>query len=29
MVTNGISHYFCKLDYEAERYVFLEQLPKR
>jgi hypothetical protein len=27
MVTNGISHYFCQMDYQNERYIFLEQLP--
>lgn len=29
MVTNGIVHYFCRLDYENERYVFLETIPER
>lgn len=28
MVTNGIDHYFCQLDYEAEKYHFLEDLPE-
>lgn len=28
MVTNGLSHYFCRMDYQAERYVFLEDLPQ-
>lgn len=28
MVTNGIDHYFCKLDYEAEQYNFLDDLPE-
>ncbi|MFD1095336.1 type I restriction enzyme HsdR N-terminal domain-containing protein [Salegentibacter chungangensis] len=27
MVTNGLEHYFCKLDYEAEEYKFLRDLP--
>lgn len=27
MVTNGLHHYFCKLDYQNQRYEFLEQLP--
>ena len=27
MVTNGHDHYFCKMDYENEQYVFLEELP--
>jgi hypothetical protein len=26
-VTNGISHYFCKIDYQQQRYVFLKDLP--
>lgn len=27
MVTNGLNHYFCKMDYEKEQYVFLSELP--
>ncbi len=27
MVSNGLQHYFCKLDYENERYIFLEDIP--
>ena len=27
MVSNGLQHYFCKLDYENECYVFLENIP--
>ena len=27
MVTNGIEHYYCKLDYEAEKYHFLKDIP--
>lgn len=27
MVTNGINHYFCQLDYHNGRYVFLKELP--
>lgn len=27
MVTNGLQHYFCKMDFENQRYVFLEELP--
>ncbi|NMH29097.1 type I restriction enzyme HsdR N-terminal domain-containing protein [Flavobacterium silvaticum] len=27
MVTNGLSHYFCKLDYTNGRYNFLRSLP--
>lgn len=28
MVTNGHHHYFCKMDYPNERYIFLENLPE-
>ncbi|EAR01476.1 type I restriction enzyme HsdR N-terminal domain-containing protein [Maribacter sp. HTCC2170] len=27
MVTNGLDHYFCKMDYSEEKYHFLEQVP--
>ncbi len=27
MVTNGLEHYFCQMDIENERYVFLENIP--
>lgn len=27
MVTNGLNHYFCQMDFENERYLFLEELP--
>ena len=27
MVTNGLKHYFCKIDYQQENYIFLEDLP--
>jgi hypothetical protein len=27
MVTNGLNHYFCQMDYENEKYSFLENLP--
>lgn len=27
MVTNGLHHYFCKMDFENEKYSFLEKLP--
>jgi len=27
MITNGLQHYFCKMDFEKQRYVFLEDLP--
>lgn len=29
MVTNGLDHYYCRMDYENERYVFLEEIPER
>ncbi|MGO3181734.1 MAG: type I restriction enzyme HsdR N-terminal domain-containing protein [Aequorivita sp.] len=29
MVTNGLEHYFCKMDFENERYIFLEDIPER
>lgn len=28
MVTNGLDHHFCQLDYEQEKYHFLQSLPK-
>lgn len=27
LVTNGLNHYFCRIDYEKASYVFLEDLP--
>ncbi len=27
MVTNGLNHYYCQLDYENEKYHFLSELP--
>tara|TARA_R110002072_G_scaffold117281_7_gene248238 strand:- start:33643 stop:34095 length:453 start_codon:yes stop_codon:yes gene_type:complete len=27
MVTNGLYHYYCQLDYENEKYQFLEEIP--
>lgn len=27
MVTNGLNHYYCQMDYKEERYQFLENLP--
>lgn len=27
MVTNGLNHYFCQMDYEKETYHFLRTLP--
>ena len=28
MVTNGIDHYYCQMDFEAENYVFLKDIPE-
>ncbi|HKJ47475.1 MAG TPA: type I restriction enzyme HsdR N-terminal domain-containing protein [Christiangramia sp.] len=28
MVTNGKEHFFCKMDYENENYIFLKELPE-
>jgi hypothetical protein len=27
MVTNGLNHYFCMMDFENEKYLFLKELP--
>ncbi|QRM90037.1 restriction endonuclease subunit R [Lacinutrix sp. WUR7] len=27
MVTNGINHYYCAMDFDAERYQFLKDIP--
>ena len=27
MVTNGLNHYFCEMDFENENYLFLKNLP--
>jgi len=27
MVTNGMEHYYCKMDHNAEKYVFLKDIP--
>jgi hypothetical protein len=27
VVTNGIEHYYCKMDFEKETYVFLKEIP--
>jgi predicted type IV restriction endonuclease len=27
MVTNGLNHYFCQMDHEQEKYLFLQDLP--
>jgi type I site-specific restriction endonuclease len=28
MVTNGLNHYFCRMDYEQEQYRFLQDIPQ-
>ena len=28
MVTNGLAHYYCRMDFKAERYVFLKDIPE-
>lgn len=27
MITNGLNHYFCQMDFENEKYTFLRDLP--
>lgn len=27
LVTNGLKHYFCKIDKEQHKYIFLEDIP--
>ena len=27
MITNGLNHYFCKMDFKTEQYLFLETIP--
>tara|TARA_B110000037_G_scaffold72019_1_gene86818 strand:+ start:708 stop:1151 length:444 start_codon:yes stop_codon:yes gene_type:complete len=27
MVTNGLEHFFCKMDFENKKYLFLKNLP--
>lgn len=27
IVTNGLEHYFCQMDFENEQYVFLKDIP--
>ncbi len=29
MVSNGINHYYCQMDFENQRYLFLKELPKK
>ena len=28
MVTNGLNHYYCKMDFENEQYEFLQDIPE-
>ncbi|NNL16927.1 MAG: type I restriction enzyme HsdR N-terminal domain-containing protein [Flavobacteriaceae bacterium] len=28
MVTNGINHYYCQMDFDKERYQFLKDIPE-
>jgi hypothetical protein len=28
MVTNGLNHYYCSIDFEKERYQFLKDIPQ-
>ena len=28
IVTNGIEHYYCRMDFENETYIFLNDIPK-
>jgi len=27
MVTNGLEHFYCQMDYEEEKYIFLKHIP--
>jgi len=27
VVTNGLAHFFCKMDFEKETYIFLKEIP--
>lgn len=27
MVTNGLNHYYCQMDFEAQKYSFLQDIP--
>ena len=27
MLTNGLNHFFCKMDFEKEKYYFLTDIP--
>jgi hypothetical protein len=28
MVTNGMTHFYCKMDFNEEKYFFLEDIPE-
>ena len=28
MLTNGLNHYFCKMDYKNHKYLFIKKIPK-
>lgn len=28
MVTNGLDHYYCQMDFDAKKYLFLKDIPK-
>jgi len=28
VVTNGLEHYYCQMDFENEKYIFLQDIPK-
>lgn len=28
MVTNGLEHYYCQMDFENKRYIFLREIPQ-
>ena len=28
MVTNGLKHYYCQMDFENEKYIFLPEIPE-
>lgn len=28
MLTNGLNHYFCQMDYQNKNYIFLRELPE-
>ena len=27
MLSNGLRHYYCKMDYQEEKYIFLSEIP--